>query len=112
MSLRDPKADLRTRSPDLEESMLATPIKSLTWNTLESFLVDLLTLPHNLADLQTRTPGKTPAQRADELMQEIRSAFVDTPSAKEFIGPHRFLRAAGPDNSVYGGSWWFDEALL
>ena len=43
--------------------------------------------------------------------------FAGQPAVYEYIGPHRFVRAAGRDFNgqlarAYGGEWWFDEAVL
>lgn len=86
------------------------PNRGLTSSTLEARLTALLELPHNRELLR----GKSPADRAAEIARDVRSGFIGEPTAVEFQGPKRFLRAVGaraPMTNAFGG-WWFDEAVL
>jgi len=87
---------------------MSDPNAGMTTNNLEGRLAAALAMPHNRVLLN----GQSPEQKARQLAQEVTGAFVGTPEAVEFVGPKRFLRAAGPQNSVFGGSWWFEEKVL
>src|ERR1044072_1002101 len=87
---------------------MSDPNAGMTMSNLEGRLAAALAMPHNRILLN----GQSPEQRARQLAQEIAGAFVGAPEAVEFLGPKRFLRAAGPQNSVFGGNWWFEEKVL
>lgn len=87
---------------------MADPNVGLTWSNLEARLVEMLRWPHNRAILG----GQTPEQKAKQMIQEIAGAFIGIPQPVEFVGPKRFLRASGPRNTAFSGSWWFEEKVL
>jgi hypothetical protein len=81
------------------------------WQEVEARLGTILGWKQNASRLR----GKSPEDRARELVQEARRAFVGDPELRVFSGPQRFLRAAAPPAEAapdpYGG-WWFQEPLL
>lgn len=77
------------------------------WQHLESQLLQILSLPHNVIDLKQRL-GLSPEQAVSKKLDEVRSGIAGVPTEEQFVGPKVFLRVAGPDNRVYSGEWWFD----
>jgi len=75
---------------------------SEVWENLENRLVQLnsLSMSRNAA-----------VARARQTLAEVRSGSIGNIEPVEFAGPKTFLRIVG-SNRVYGGEWWFDEAVL
>lgn len=79
------------------------------WGTIETRLLQMLSLPHNAADLRRR--NLTPEAAAASKVAEIRSGIAGVPQEETFTGPKLFLRVVGPGNRAYSGEWWFDADL-
>jgi hypothetical protein len=79
------------------------------WSRIESRLLQILSLPHNAADL--RRQGLSPESAAAKKVGEIRSGLSGVPTEDTFTGPKLFLRVVGPANRAYSGEWWFDADL-
>lgn len=81
------------------------------WRDLEARLLTILRWKPN----EERLKGKTPEERARELVAEVRAAFIGDPQLRSVSGPARFLRNAAlpaeKGNDPYGG-WWFNEVAL
>jgi hypothetical protein len=80
----------------------------LTWDTLPAALAAILGMPQNAAFV-----GRFPSLKAavDAKVREIRSGSDQVPQPREFRGPIRLYRAAGPRNNPFG-EWWFSEDQL
>ena len=79
------------------------------WSRIEKRLLQILSLPHNAADL--RRQGLSPEAAAAKKVAEIRSGLSGVPTEETFTGPKLFLRVVGPANRAYSGEWWFDADL-
>ena len=93
------------------------PAETLTWETFETRLTAMLTLPQTLRELKQR--GESPEQVAKKIKETVRGAFLGDPKVQEFVGPVKFFRGVGPkkdpldpfrDNAY--GNWWFEELVV
>lgn len=73
------------------------------WSELEERLtaLNVLSMPTNVAKANAR-----------QTLAEVQSGSGGQIEAVDFRGPSTFFRAVGMANRVYGGQWWFEEALL
>jgi hypothetical protein len=79
------------------------------WSRIEKRLLQILSLPHNAADL--RRQNLSPTAAAAKKIAEIRSGLSGIPTEETLMGPKLFLRVVGPANRAYSGEWWFDADL-
>jgi hypothetical protein len=83
---------------DFRGRMTADP-----WAELDERLTQLnsLTMPPNVAKAKAR-----------DTLTDVRSGSGGHIEPVDYRGPVTFLRAVGTNNRVFGGEWWFEEALL
>ncbi len=91
---------------------MSNPTPMLTWENLKDFLNSLYRMKHN--EIWLRQSGKTPEQKVEETLRDIRSGSHAPPSPDTFNGPTTFMRAVGHSERpyVYTGGWWFKEEQL